>query len=412
MRTNNISISKNYLFHQLNANSFSNGIIRSRHFSTTNKVLAVKEENKQSKSEGEEELATAKSVGYWYLTVASMVFVIVVIGGITRLTESGLSITEWNLIRGIKKPSSEEEWIREFEEYKKYPEFKKLKPNMTLEEFKNIYYYEWLHRNIGRFIGLSFILPAIYFASKGKLSPYYKKRTFIIASLIGGQGVLGWYMVKSGLDQDLMSGNAIPRVNHKFLASHLLTAISIYFLLVRSGLRILKFHGSPSKLAGLLKDYPGKRMLRGMGAGVTHTLLSTAVVGSLVAGLDAGQIYNQWPHMGDGYIPSDIFEKGPNAMPFLLNFIDNPITVQFEHRCLGYATFILAVALYTATLRRRAVIPRSVFLTGNLVMACISMQVLLGITTLLTGTHVHVAATHQAGSLISLTSLLLFLNLL
>jgi hypothetical protein len=151
---------------------------------------------------------TKAIVGYWYLVSAALVFSIVILGGVTRLTESGLSIVEWNLIRGMKAPSSEQEWIEEFEKYKQFPEFKLLNSGMNLEEFKKIFYFEWAHRNLGRFIGLSFVLPGLFFATRGYMSKAIKKRSFVIASLIGFQGLLGWLMVKSGLRDEILQNRS------------------------------------------------------------------------------------------------------------------------------------------------------------------------------------------------------------
>ena len=179
-------------------------------------------------------------VGYWYLFCGSLVFGIVILGGVTRLTESGLSIVEWNLIKGMKPPSSPQEWHQEFEKYKLFPEYKLLNHSITLDEFKRIFYMEWAHRMWGRAIGLCFILPGLYFASKGFMTRAIQSRSLIVATMIGVQGVFGWYMVKSGLDDEIVQKNQVPRVNHFWLSTHLGSAFLIYATMLFTSLEILK----------------------------------------------------------------------------------------------------------------------------------------------------------------------------
>lgn len=206
---------------------------------TKDKVVQDKSSSTSSKDETQSQ--TKPIVGYMFLFTSSLVFAIVVVGGLTRLTESGLSITEWNLIKGMKPPRNESEWELEFSKYKQSPEFIKLNHRMTLEEFKFIYYMEWGHRMIGRFIGLTFILPAAYFARMGYMSKSVQRRSLLVAALIGGQGLLGWYMVKSGLDQELLDDpHAIPRVSQYRLTAHLGSAFVIYSIAFMTGLNIIR----------------------------------------------------------------------------------------------------------------------------------------------------------------------------
>ncbi|KAF8975401.1 Cytochrome c oxidase assembly protein cox15, partial [Entomortierella lignicola] len=206
--------------------------------STTNNTVAAAATATASKAAPE--ITVKPVVGYWMLTISAMTFGIVVLGGMTRLTESGLSIVEWNLIKGMKPPRSQAEWEEEFEKYKQFPEYKILNHGMTLEEFKRIFYYEWSHRMLGRAIGAAFILPGIFFASRGMLSKNIARRSLIIGGLIGFQGALGWYMVKSGLDEQLMSTpGATPRVSQYRLAAHLGSAFLIYTGTLMTGLKVL-----------------------------------------------------------------------------------------------------------------------------------------------------------------------------
>ncbi|KAJ3386778.1 Cytochrome c oxidase assembly protein cox15, partial [Entophlyctis sp. JEL0112] len=210
--------------------------------------------------------STARVVGYWYLFCAALVFAIVAVGGLTRLTEAGLPITEWNLITGMKPPRTEEEWLAELEKYKQFPEYKlfvflsffvfpfsvfcdsnekknRLNHNITLNEFKFIFYMEWGHRMLGRFIGLAFIVPGVYFAAKGYMTRSMMIRSAIVATLIGGQGVLGWYMVKSGLREELMEAKSFHGVSQYWLAAHLGSAFVIYSMMLLSGFEILRTSG-------------------------------------------------------------------------------------------------------------------------------------------------------------------------
>ncbi|KAJ3215660.1 Cytochrome c oxidase assembly protein cox15 [Clydaea vesicula] len=205
----------------------------SKRFSTSDTFS----EEKFTEEKKDEEPTTKKIVGYWYLVSSSLVFLIVVVGGLTRLTESGLSIVEWNLIKGMKPPTSEEEWLEEFNKYKQFPEFIKTNHKMKLDEFKFIFYMEWGHRMIGRVIGLAFILPGIYFYKKNYMSKKIQSRSLLVGSLIGLQGLIGWYMVKSGLSAELLeNAHAIPRVSQYWLALHLGSAFAIYSLSLVTGL--------------------------------------------------------------------------------------------------------------------------------------------------------------------------------
>ncbi|GAB0094925.1 COX15 [Sergentomyia squamirostris] len=334
---------------------------------------------------------TRKSVGYWLLGCSGMVFVAVVLGGVTRLTESGLSMVSWKLL-GEKRPKTEEEWVAEFDKYKQFPEFKIKNPNMTLAEFKFIWYMEYMHRTWGRAIGAFYALPAVYFWTRGHFSKTMKPRVLAFGALIAVQGLMGWYMVKSGLEDRFQGENDVPRVSQYRLATHLSFAFILYTLFLWSALD----HLVPAqKLAGTVTQAAIKfRRLAHVTKGMVFL---TALSGAFVAGLDAGLVYNSFPKMADRWIPSDIFA----FTPIMKNFTENPTTVQFDHRILGITTLSLISGLYLIS-RKRVLPPRA-----HTAVAAVAMmgwlQVLLGITTLITYVPVPLAACHQSGSLVLLS---------
>ncbi|KAH8816030.1 cytochrome c oxidase assembly protein-like protein cox15 [Xylogone sp. PMI_703] len=357
-------------------------------------------------------------VAYWLLGSAASVFGIVVFGGLTRLTESGLSITEWKPVTGSLPPMSQADWDSEFEKYRASPEFKLLNSHMNLEEFKKIYYMEWTHRIWGRFVGLSFVIPAAYFVARRKVSLRMAVNLLGISGLIGAQGALGWWMVKSGLHDDLFAPGSHPRVSQYRLTAHLGTAFICYTAMLWNGLSILRDNrllASPvrgqEKLLRL--SVPELSVFRKSVAGLAVLVFTTAMSGGLVAGLDAGLIYNEFPKMGTGFAPpkSELFDsfysrKEDKSDLWWRNMLENPSTVQLDHRILAMTTFTSIVAL-TAYSRYSskvaAALPKAGKrgMTGVLHLA--TMQVLLGISTLIYLVPTHLAATHQAGALALLT---------
>lgn len=330
-----------------------------------------------------------KAVGTWLLTCAGMCFGAVVIGGITRLTESGLSMTQWDLIKGMKPPRTKEEWLAEFERYKQFPEYKYLERDLTLEGFKSIFFWEYIHRMWGRSIGLMFALPALYFLRKGYISKAMKPRLAIYGTLLVGQGLLGWYMVKSGL-QDKENEHEIPRVSQYRLASHLGSAFILYALFLWQGLsHILTPHQLPNtrQIA----------VLRKLAHSSMFAVFFTAISGAFVAGLDAGLVYNTWPKYADRWIPSDLFALEPKWK----NVFENTTTVQFNHRNLAELTaaFLLGIWWYS----RKIPLPPRTRMAANALATMSLVQVGLGIWTLLSFVPTHLAATHQGGSLVLLS---------
>lgn len=355
-----------------------------------------------------------------------LVFGVIVVGGVTRLTESGLSITEWKPITGIIPPLSQEDWMVEFEKYQATPEFKLLNHSMNLEEFKKIFYMEWGHRVLGRVIGVTFIAPLAYFAIRKKLTATLPRHLTAMALLLGFQGALGWYMVKSGLEDSLMdSPNAIPRVSQYRLAAHLGAAFLLYAGMFGTGLSVLydwrfAMKGTWSGLTDgaaydkVLADPLVKTFARRSKA-LTALVFATALSGALVAGLDAGLLYNEFPLMGGRLSPpaDELFDpayakKEDKSDLWWRNILENPTTVQFDHRCLAITTYISTGLLFASSLKPglKAVLTpmtktmvKSAFLMAN-------VQVALGISTLLYLVPVPLAALHQAGSVALLTTML------
>eukprot|EP00127_Corallochytrium_limacisporum_P006318 Clim_evm29s225 gene=Clim_evmTU29s225 len=340
--------------------------------------------------------AAAPAVGKWLLGVSGLVVGSVVLGGITRLTESGLSMTTWNLIREMKPPRTQAEWEEEFAKYQASPEYKYVHSHFTLSEFKRIFYMEWGHRMWGRLIGLSYILPASYFWARGKIPQSYKLPIFGIGALICGQGLMGWYMVKSGLTYDEATQKDVPRVSQYRLAAHLGLAFVIYACSLLTSLSMLSPPGAAK--AEVIKS---AMKLSPVASGLAGLIFATSMSGAFVAGLDAGLLYNSFPKMADCWVPDDILAMNPTWK----NFTENPTTVQFDHRVLGITTFAACVAM-TAVSRTATLTPRARMI-GALIGGMATAQASLGIATLLYYVPTPLAATHQVGS-ITLLSLALW----
>ncbi|KAL8948933.1 MAG: hypothetical protein Q9222_004920 [Ikaeria aurantiellina] len=363
-----------------------------------------------------------KSVAYWLLGSAASVFGIVVFGGLTRLTESGLSITEWRPVTGSLPPRSDEDWAAEFTKYRSSPEFKLLNPHMTLDEFKSIYYMEWTHRIWGRVVGMSFLLPAVYFIARRKVSAPMAGKIVGIAGLIGFQGFLGWWMVKSGLKDDLSAPGSHPRVSQYRLTAHLGMAFVCYTAMLWNGLSILREHkllADPQaslKLFERLKS-PELRIFRRSVGALALLVFCTAMSGGLVAGLDAGLIYNEFPMMGLSLTPpkselfSDFYSHAPDKSDiWWRNALENPSLVQLDHRILATTTFTSVMGLWAYTKYSptvRSMLPAACKKGMHGVVGFVGLQVTLGISTLLYLVPLPLASAHQAGSLALLSSVVI-----
>lgn len=311
-----------------------------------------------------------------------------------------------------------EDWEAEFAKYRESPEFRLLNPHMNVSEFKSIYYMEWIHRLWGRFVGLSFVFPAIYFVARKKVSKPMALRLGGIAGLIGFQGFIGWWMVKSGLKDDLFAPGSHPRVSQYRLTAHLGAAFVCYVAMLWNGLAILRSRRLVTDPEAGLKSLealrdPRLNVFRRSVAGLALLVFTTVVSGALVAGLDAGLIYNEFPFMGLGLAPpkSELFDQWYSRHEdrsdlWWRNMLENPSLVQLDHRIMAMTTFTSIVALFAytrASPTMKNLLPRPAKKGMHGVLAFALMQVGLGISTLLYLVPTPLASAHQAGSLFLLT---------
>lgn len=327
-----------------------------------------------------------KPIAVWLLVCCTLVFAMVVVGGVTRLTHSGLSIVEWQPIIGTIPPLSQSDWEVLFEKYHQTPQYKKINLGMSLEEFKGIFWWEYFHRLLGRVIGLVFFIPFLYFlARKAVDGPLGLKLAGIF--LLGGlQGAMGWYMVKSGLVDN-------PHVSQYRLTAHLGLAFVIYAAMLRVALGLL-FPVGTSYGNGRL------RSLRSFSIGLTTLIFIMILSGGFVAGIRAGLAYNTFPLMNGHLIPPDLFM----LEPWYRNFFDNMTTVQFNHRLIAWTLAILVPVFWFKS--RNVPLPGSTHLACNLLLFMLAVQIGLGIATLLLVVPLPLAAAHQAGAMLLFTAAL------
>jgi cytochrome c oxidase assembly protein subunit 15 len=318
-----------------------------------------------------------KPVAVWLLICCALIFAMVVLGGVTRLTRSGLSIVEWDPIIGAIPPLTQTHWEETFDKYKQTPEYTKVNAGMSLEEFKGIFYVEWAHRLLGRLIGAVFLIPFLYFLVRRRITRQLAPKLIVVFVLGGLQGALGWYMVKSGLVD-------IPRVSPYRLTAHLAFAVVIYAYIFWTALGLLY----PPEIR------PAPRGIGRSGAAVTTLIFLMILSGGFVAGNKAGFAFNTFPWMNGRFFPEGMYAM----QPLWSNLFENIATVQFNHRLLAYLLCLVIPVFWWQAMRvalparaRRAVH----FLLGWLV-----VQVLLGITTLLYVVPIPLAAAHQAGALV------------
>ncbi len=317
------------------------------------------------------------SIGVWLLVCCAMIFVMVVLGGVTRLTESGLSMVDWRPVMGMLPPLGEAEWSDAFARYKSSPEFRKVNFWMTLADFKEIFWFEYVHRVWGRAIGIVFVVPFAYFLWRRRIDRGLGARLAIGLVLGALQGVLGWVMVRSGLVER-------PDVSQYRLAAHLGLAIAIYGYLLWIALEILAGRGD------------GRRArLRVHAASVAAGAFLTAITGAFVAGLDAGRAYNTFPLMDGRIVPEAMFDLDP----WMLNFFEIAAPAQFTHRVVAIVLVAAILALWLRARRRRGA-PRRL---GAWLAAAAVAQAGLGVAVLLTGVEIGLAATHQAGAMVVFT---------
>ncbi|APV51922.1 heme A synthase [Betaproteobacteria bacterium GR16-43] len=321
-----------------------------------------------------------RAVATWLLACCALVFAMVVVGGVTRLTHSGLSIVEWQPLIGAIPPVSDAEWQAEFAKYKRTPEFKQRNFDMTVEGFKAIFWWEYIHRLLGRAIGVVFLLPFLYFLARRRLDRPLAWKLGGIFVLGGLQGALGWYMVASGLVDD-------PRVSQFRLTAHLTLAFLIYAAMFWVALGLLQpnRHGAPW----------GARRLA---TGLVLLVFAMVVTGGLVAGIRAGQAYNTFPLMNGHFVPPEILM----LQPWWKNFGYNMATVQFDHRIVAWSLIVLVPLMWLWVWRSPAVSRRASWAATALLVA-VAIQVALGIFTLLLRVPVELGAAHQGNAVVVLT---------
>lgn len=312
----------------------------------------------------------------WLLLVAGMVVAMVIIGGITRLTESGLSITQWKPISGIIPPLTGAQWQAEFENYKKIPEYQQLNRGMTMAGFQAIFFWEYVHRLLGRVVGAAYLLPLLAFWAARRIPQGYVLRLFALVALVCFQGAIGWWMVSSGLSQR-------TDVSHVRLAVHLVTALTLLAGTVWTALDLRDL--AANRLAN-----PAR--LRAVAAVALLLLFGQIMFGAFTAGLDAGYAFSSWPLMGDEIFPA----ATPIGDPLWRNAVDNPVVVQFIHRWFAFLTAAGLVWLATRAMRVGA--PR----IGWAVIVLVAGQIVLGIATLLSGVEIAIAVAHQANAALTL----------
>ncbi len=320
-----------------------------------------------------------RALRLWLAGLALLIVAMILVGGATRLTDSGLSITEWQPIMGTIPPLGEADWQKAFAAYQKIPEYTEIKRGMSLDQFKTIFWWEWAHRFLGRFIGVAFFVPFVVFWIAGYIPRTLLPRLLGLFVLGGLQGALGWYMVKSGL---------VDRtdVSQYRLAAHFGVALSIlgYTLWLLFGLG----HETPAERART-----GSRAPAFVAGGILALIFLQLLAGALVAGLDAGMGYNTWPLINGSFVPSGLYE----ASPWYLNLFENPLTVQFDHRMLGYTVVTAALAQLAWLALERA--PSTLIGSAMTLALFAVLQATLGVWTLLLAVPIELGLAHQAGAI-------------
>jgi len=322
------------------------------------------------------------AIRVWLMMLFALVVTMILVGGLTRLTDSGLSITEWRPVTGAMPPLSAEAWQSEFAKYQEIPEFKVQNTDMTMSEFKVIYWWEWGHRQLGRFIGLVWALGFAYFAVRRQIPSGWTPKLLILGALGGLQGAIGWWMVSSGLEEGMLDVASYRLATHLGLAFVILGLISWYvFQLGRTEAELLQARRS--------KD----RKLWGMGTGFLHMSFVQILLGALVAGIDAGRSYNDWPTMAGGFLPPEPFR----LEPLWRNFFEEAGLVQFIHRMWGYALLALGIGVWMAARKSANAATRFAF---NAAFGMLLVQIALGVVTVLYAAPLYLAIIHQLGAIL------------
>ncbi|MFC7703539.1 heme A synthase [Plastorhodobacter daqingensis] len=318
-----------------------------------------------------------KAIRAWLMVLFALVVVMIAVGGLTRLTDSGLSITEWRPVTGALPPLSHDAWLEEFEKYRQIPQYQLVNQGMSLAEFQFIYWWEWGHRQLGRVIGLVWAAGFLGFWATGRLPSGWAGRLWLLGGLGAAQGAIGWWMVASGLTGDMVSVASYRLATHLGLAFVILGFIAWYvYLLSRSEPQLLQAR----------RAREGR--LFSMSTGLMHFAFLQILLGALVAGIDAGRSYTDWPLMHGAFFPPESFD----LRPLWTNFFENPALVQFMHRMAGYLLFVFAVVVW---LRARRSPHGETRMAMHLTFGLFVLQVVLGILTVVEGAPWQLAILHQ-----------------
>jgi heme a synthase len=323
---------------------------------------------------------SSRAIAVWLLICCVLLFAMIVLGGVTRLTRSGLSIVEWKPIAGAIPPLNEAQWQTEFEKYRQTPEYRQINRGMTLAGFKSIYWVEYAHRLLGRIIAIVVLVPLIYFWARRRIDKPLARKLSVAFGLGALQALVGWLMVASGLKDR-------PHVSAYWLVIHLTMALIIYSYVLWIALDLLR----PTRDAD-----DGNRTLRRYTLAFVAVLLVTIVAGGFVAGTRAGFVFNTFPLMNGEFIPAGAYATSP----FWRDWFENVATVQFHHRLLAYATLLIGIALWWKT---RGSITRRIQRAGTALLHALVLQVGLGIATVVTVVPVALGAAHQAGAILLLS---------
>lgn len=321
-----------------------------------------------------------RQISLWLITMFWIISIMIIVGGLTRLTDSGLSITKWELFSGFLPPLNQNDWIMYFNLYKEIPEFRLQNFNMTMEEFKIIFWWEWFHRFLGRLIGLGFLIPLIYFSFKINISKILN--LYVIFFLICIQGFIGWYMVSSGLVDRI-------DVSHFRLSLHLLIAFLILSLILWNYFKLKNYNSVDNKINKFIPFF------------FLILVYVQIVIGAFVSGMDAGKIYNSWPLMGNNYFPDD------NNLINLFKYsaLSEPSLVQFIHRNLAYIIGIFYLSIFYYIYKNKMY---ELYKAINVLGLFIFLQIILGIFTILYGAQIYIAAAHQISSIFLVSSCIYF----
>ena len=326
-----------------------------------------------------------RGIRAWLVTLFLLVAMMIAVGGLTRLTDSGLSITEWKPVTGAIPPLSETDWVTEFDKYKATPEYQLQNSQMSMEAFKVIFWWEWAHRQLGRVVGLVWAVGFVGFLAARAIPPGWTGRLLGLGALGGLQGAIGWWMVSSGLVGEQVDVKSYRLATHLGLAFVILGLMAWYvFLLGRSETNLIQARRN------------SERKLVGLSTGLMHFAFLQILLGALVAGIDAGRGFPTWPDMNGQFFPADAFYV-PGGGGVWHAFFENPGLVQFMHRMAGYLLFAFGIVVWLRGRHSAHAATRGAF---HAVMAMLVAQMVLGIITVLTAAHMHIAITHQIGAVI------------